>query len=388
MVTKPSAALEPGAASPPPRRVLWLVKGLGLGGAEQLVASSVPLLDSERFRGEVAYVNKRDSALALSLANAGVRVRCLNPGSAHDPRWVVRLLCLLWRQRYDVVHTHSPLSAATARLVARCLPPARRPVFVHTEHNLWPSYRGLTRAAHAATFRWNAAALAVSDAVRDSIDPRQTRGVHLQTLLHGVVLAGEPGSGARRAARQRFGVSDDDWVVGTVGNLSPKKDQATMLRALRLLRDRSVPVTLVVIGDGPLGDELKAEARRLRVDTMVRWLGRRHDVLDLLPGFDVFTLSSLFEGLPLSLLEAMGQSLPVVSTAVGGVPEVIDDGTSGLLVAPGDATALANAWDQIRRDHELRAALASAAQVRSRDFDLKAAVQEMEHVYDSVLGLT
>ncbi len=82
-----------------------------------------------------------------------------------------------------------------------------------------------------------------------------------------------------------------------------------MLRALRLLRDRSVPVMLVIIGDGPLGDEMKAEARRLRVDTAVRWLGRRHDVLALLPGFDVYTLSSLFEGLPLSLLEAMGRSL-------------------------------------------------------------------------------
>ncbi|MGW6914247.1 glycosyltransferase [Kitasatospora sp. NPDC054939] len=369
-------------------RVLWLAKGLGRGGAEQLLVNCARHADTDRYEIEVAYVLPWKDALATDLEAAGVRVHCLGgvpgtPGRA-DPRWPLRLRRLLAERRYAVVHTHMPIPATAARLLA---PTAGSPRLVHTEHNVWERYRTPTRWANALTYRRNDAVIAVSRAVERSVPAKRRRpGAEIRVVHHGPDLAGAPGGPAARAdARTELGLPADAFVVGTVGNLTPKKDQAGLLAAHALLRREHPGARLVLIGSGPLDAPLRARAAEPDLAGSVLFTGSRPDVPRLLPALDVFTLSSRQEGLPVALMEAMTSGLPAVVTRVGGMPEVLDDGVQGRLVPPGDPAALAAALAGLATDTGLRARLGAAARERSKGFDVAGAQRSVEAVYELVL---
>ena len=372
------------SASDRPIRVLWLTKGLGLGGAERLLTVMAPKLDPARFELEVAYLLPWKDNFVPALTEAGVTTTCLGATRTMDPRWVWRLAQLLRRGRFDLVHTHSPVPAAAARLLA-----PRRTRLLHTEHNVWERYRAPTRLANQLTFGRNVTAFGVSDGVTASMTPpRWALGnpPHAETLLHGVDAEDVPrGPEARAASRRTLSISEDAPVIGTVANLTPKKDQATLLAAVDRLRGQLPDVELVIIGSGPLDAELRAEARRREMDAYVHFLGSRDDVADLLPGFDVFTLSSRYEGLPISMLEAMAAGVPVVVTAVGGIPEAITDGVHGRLVPPGDAHALTDGLHAVLSDVEVAGRLASAGRDRvAAAFSIDRAVRVSEERYAAI----
>jgi glycosyltransferase involved in cell wall biosynthesis len=139
-----------------------------------------------------------------------------------------------------------------------------------------------------------------------------------------------------------------------------------------------------MVGTGPLSSELANVAKELRIDDRVHFLGMRDDVYELLAGLDVFAMSSRFEGLPIALLEAMSAHLPVVATSVGGIPEVVTSGTTGILVRPGDPAALAHAIQGLLDDPDRRERLGDAAASRASRCDITHAVRCTEAVYDSV----
>lgn len=365
-------------------RVLWLTKGLGLGGAERLLTLMAPGLDPERFDVEVAYLLPWKDAFVPAVREAGLPVHCLAAARTMDARWVWRLRTLLHQGAFDIVHTHSPIPAAAARLLA----PARAQL-VHTEHNVWERYRPPTRWVNALTFRRNSIVYGVSDDVTASIRlPGWLPGrmPSVTTLLHGVEADNAPrGPAARRSARQLLELSPDAPVVGSVANFTPKKDQATLLAAIDLLRRQHPGVVLCLIGSGPLEGELRTRATQLGLDANVRFLGSRDDVPALLPAFDAFTLSSRFEGLPISMLEAMAAEVPCVATRVGGIPEAITDGVDGRLVAVGDPAALARALGQVLAAEDERQRLAAAGRRRVReDFSIDRAVRVTERAYESL----
>ena len=373
--------------SPRRTRVLWLAKGLGRGGAEQLLVNCARHIDTSRFDIEVAYVLPGKDALAAALEQAGLRVHCLGgapgtPGRA-DPRWPWRLHRLLAERRYGLVHSHMPVPATAARLLALG---RGAPRLVHTEHNVWERYRTATRWANAWTYRRNDAVIAVSRAVAATIPAGRRRpGDWVSVVHHGPDLTGAPtGPRARAEARAALGLPGDAVVIGSVGNLTPKKDQATLLGAYAALRREHPRARLVLVGAGPLDGPLRARAAELGLDDVV-FTGSRPDVPALLAGLDVFTLSSRQEGLPVALMEAMTSGLPSVVTRVGGMPEVLDDGEQGYLVPPGDPLALGAALGRLAGDAALRARLGAAARERSARFDAAGAQQAVEAVYRRVL---
>jgi glycosyltransferase involved in cell wall biosynthesis len=362
-------------------RVLMLTKGLGRGGAERLIVGAARHLDRSQFELDVAYLLPWKDEFVDDVVATGAEVHCLVAPRPTSLGWIPRLRRLVRERDIDVVHTHMPLPAAFARLAL----PGQRPAFVHTEHNVWSSYRLPTQWANAATLGRNARVIAVSDGVATSI----RSSVPVDVLLHGTDPAlAVTGAAARTAARRRLGIAAEAQVVGTVGNLTAKKDQATLVRALASLPstgDRGP--TLVLVGLGPLEDELRALAAQHGVADRVVFAGSRDDVFALLPAFDVFALSSRFEGLPIALLEAMAAGVAPVATRVGGIPEVITDGRDGLLVDPGDPDALAAALGRLLDDAALRETLGERAGARAGDFDLVHAVRSAEAIYRRVAGL-
>lgn len=359
--------------------VLMLTKGLGRGGTERLLVGAARHLDRARFRLEVAYLLPWKDAFVADIEATGTPVHCLDAPRPTDVAWLARLRRLVREHDIDIVHTHMPLPAAYARLAL----PRRPPAFVHTEHNMWSRYRWPTRLANQVTYGRNARAVAVSDQVAATI----RSSVPVEVIVHGT----DPslvvdGPGARAAARATLGLGEGARVVGTVGNFTAKKDQATLLRAFASVPDSPGGTHLVLVGLGPLEDDLRALADELGIGPRVVWPGSRDDVFALLPGFDAFVLSSRFEGLPIALLEAMASGVAPVATEVGGIPSVITDGQDGLLVPPGDPDALAAALGKVLDDDALRADLGRQAARRAGDFDLVHAVRRTEDLYAQVVA--
>jgi glycosyltransferase involved in cell wall biosynthesis len=193
-------------------------------------------------------------------------------------------------------------------------------------------------------------------------------------------------SEAALAVRRELGLPVDALVVGTIGRLSAQKGHRHLLDAAAPVLAALPGVRFLIAGDGDLALPLKQQARTLGIDQSVVFAGHRSDVPALLGAIDVLAISSLYEGTPLTLFEAMAAGKPIVSTAVDGCREVIEDGRTGLLVAAGDSPALAAALLRVLRDAELRNALGRAALEASARFDIRECVAQMEALYDETLA--
>jgi glycosyltransferase involved in cell wall biosynthesis len=367
-----------------PRRVLWTIKGLGPGGAERLLVAAAGVHDRERFSIEVAYLLPWKNHLVPELEALGVQCTCLDVNNERDLRWVDRLRHRLRVDPVDVVHAHSPYVAAFTRLAVRSRPRASRPAMVTTEHNPWSTFKPPTRYANAATATLDDATIAVSQETFDSMSARAQR--HTQVLAHGVAVdALAKLKSERDAVRAEFGFDAATVVVGTVANYHPKKDWPNLLRTARTLADRGVAVRFLAVGQGPLEAEVHALHQELQLDGIVTLTGYRNDAARLMAGADMFVLASRYEGLPVAVMEACALGLPLVTTAVGGLPDEFTDGVDARMVPSGDADALADAIELVASDFELRVKLGRAAAARAADFDVRRAVTRIEHLYGEVM---
>jgi glycosyltransferase involved in cell wall biosynthesis len=357
-------------------RVLWLINGLGPGGAERLLVQHARLVACDSLAFEVAYLLPWKEHLAPELAALGVATHCLHVRSVADPRWVHRLRRLVRTRDIDVLHAHSPALASCARPVLRTC--RSRPALLYTEHNRWPSYRAVTRLANRATIGLDDATIAVSDDVRASMG---RAGDKTQVLMHGVdvdrIRAQRAG---RDAVRADLGVSVDETLVVTVANLRAGKAYGDLLVAAREVLDSGEPFAFVAAGQGPQESELRALHNHLGLGGRFRFLGYVENAARLTTAADLFVLASVHEGLPVSVMEALALGVPVVATRAGGVPELVESGKSGLLVEPRHPEQLAAA---IRAAAEpgTWTRLAEGAARRGATLDARPSVEHLDRLY-------
>ncbi len=373
-----------------PLRVLTLVDRLGTsGGGERLAMEITRRLDRKRFErfycvsrwDETSAVNDHQAQTVADLRDAGVTVMGLARRSSAAV-WAWRPLVSLLREReIDIVHSHKFGSNVWAAVLA---PLARVPVLVAHEHT-WsfegqPTRRALDRHLIA---RVSSAFLAVSEEDRRKmIDVERIDPSVVQVIPNGIDALPV---GDRAKTRAELGVTDDDPVVGAVAVLRPQKGLEVLVRAVAELAPRFPRLRLVVAGEGPERGRLEALASELGISDRATLLGLRSDVPDLLAAFDLAASSSWFEGSPLAMLEYMDAALPIVATAVGGVPDLIEDGRDGLLVEPGDAGALADAIAGLLSERERARAMGEQARRRRREeFDLTTTVRRLEALYEEL----
>jgi glycosyltransferase involved in cell wall biosynthesis len=354
---------------------------MGPGGAERLLVSLAEVRDPSAVTYEVAYLLPWKQHLVPQLDALGVRAHLLTERRGmRDPRWVRRLRAAA--RGVDVVHMHSPAVAAVAR--PALLTMAHPPVLVSTEHNVWKAHGFATRNGNALTARVDRQRWAVSGEVVSSWPTWRRRA---DVLLHGSPVATLAArSRERPAARAEHGWEDDDVVVAIVANLRAHKDYPTLFRAAALAVAEEPRLRFVSIGQGPLEAEHRAELATHRLGDRFVMLGYHDDPAAVLAGADVFTLSSIHEGLPISLVEAMAMGLPRVVTRDGGNAEVVTDGVDGVLVEPRQPGALAEAYVDLARRPARRAELGAAAARRALDFDIARTARLVEARYRELVA--
>jgi len=361
-------------------RVLWLTTGLGPGGAEQLLVSTARRRDRERMAVRAAYLLPHKSAHVAGLEAEAVPVECLGYRTVLDPRWLLALRRSMVRDPVDILHAHNPVMAVGGRLVAHSLPRRLRPRVVVTDHNVWHSYKPASRWADGLTSPLDDARLTVSAAVRASLPGPIRQRSHV--VLQGIELEEVQAQRAERAAvRAELGLDPDALVVGTVANLRAQKAYPDLLAAAVDVLRSQPDTRFVAAGQGPLEAEIRALHARLGLGDRFLILGHRPDAIRVMAACDVFVLASHWEGLGVAVMEALALGLPVVATAVGGVPEVVEDGREGLLVPPNRPTQLANAILTLLTETETRQRMAAAAAQRGAQLSIDTAVRRTEAMY-------
>ncbi|HSJ83255.1 MAG TPA: glycosyltransferase [Acidimicrobiia bacterium] len=360
-------------------RVLVLIKGLGIGGAEKLISEGARLWDRDQFEYSVAYVLPWKDQLVGDLERLGIQVHMIGSRRGLTPRTLFRLRALIRDEGIDLVHAHLP----TMGIVARLASPV--PV-VYTEHNMADSYRPLTRGANRLTYGRNRAAMAVSGAVAGSVS--SWPGPAVTVIPNGVAVGVEPA--AAEEARAELGVAAGTPLIAHVGNIRPGKGHDVLIEATTRLIASRPDVNVVSIGGekypGDL-DRVTSKAKEAGLGESLRFLGRRPDALRFVAAADLFVNPSSVEGLPVAILEAMALGRPVVATAAGGVPGIVKDGETGILVEPEDPEALAEGMLRMLADPELARRLADAAsELVAKEYGLEPMVRATEDVYRQVLG--
>ena len=374
---------EPSSDATAPKTVLWLAKGLGKGGMEQLLLNHARAGDRTAFSYRAAYLVDRPHSVVDDLRDEGVPVRRLGNGRIADPRWVRDLLAELRDGEVDILHVHSPLPGSIARVVLAVT--RRRVRVVVTEHNRWDRYARPTRWVNRATFGLNDAALAVSADCRSTM-PQKIQA-RVRVLEHGIdadAVLNSLNQGQR--VREELGIADDASVIGTVANLREQKNYPLMLGAAKSVLADHPNLVFLAVGQGPLEASLKQLHDELGLGDRFRFLGFRSDATDVMAALDVFMLGSHHEGLPVALMEAMTLGLPIVSTAVGGIPEMVTDDHEGRLVADGSERELTQALIEVIEDADLRARYGEQSRATALErFSAAAATAEVEAIYREVL---
>jgi glycosyltransferase involved in cell wall biosynthesis len=359
---------------------MQVVYSLGPGGSERLACDLSLRLDPSRVRSSVCALDL-GGPLADDLAGAGIPFHIVGRRPRFDWRAILQLYRLFRQRHVDLVQTHHLLDLVYGGIAARLA----GAVLVHVEHEYFSLSRPKAKRCLRVLARLCHHIVTVGEEVREFLvgDVGLPRS-KVTVIRSGVDVARY--SPQTRVPRAALGLARGDRLIGHVARLEPEKDQDTLLLAFRTLLDTRPDARLVVVGDGSRRSHLQRISTSLGIAERVDFLGARNDVADLLPHFDVFVLSSVNEGLPLALLEAMACARPVVTTAVGEIPRVVRNGITGVTVPPGDPAALAASVAAMLARPAWAATMGKAGRLIVEDtFSIDRSVQQYQALYSSLL---
>jgi glycosyltransferase involved in cell wall biosynthesis len=368
-------------------RVLQMIDKPFLGGGQAVLLSLAKGLDKARFEVEVAA--QGGGPLEDAAREEGLSFRPLPFGSRMTPGLVRAIVKALKPNPPDILHTHGGMAGLYGRLAARR---AGIKSVVHTIHGIhYLHYRnpGARRAyilLERICSRRTDAVVLVSQADLDEAGKRRLAPASkLKLVRNGIDLA-ELSSApfAERAAAAKLRLSLEPPVIGTVARLHRQKGLTHLMQAVPAILEAHPEARVIVVGGGELEPELRSEIGRLRLDRRFALLGARPDARELMSLYDIFVLPSLWEGLPLVLIEAAALGKPIVATDIGGSREIISHGETGLLVPAADPVALAAAVNRLLGDPALSARLAANAKssIPPR-FTLERMIAEYSEIYSS-----
>ena len=380
-------------------RVLRVIGRLNVGGPSIHVVNLAAGLDPSRYEQllVIGHESPAEGSMLDYALSRGVwphRIQEIVTAFNLAPRDGIalkRLFSLMRLYRPHIVHTHTAKAGLLGRIAARL---AGVPIIVHTFHgHVLHGYYGPVQnwalRRMERTLAWFSHRLVtVSEQVKKELVEYGVAGAErISVIPLGLDLQPYLDAGARRGEfRREMGLSSDAKLVGIVGRIFPVKNHALFLESAARIAAAEPVARFVIVGDGLLRFALEQQARDLGITERVVFTGWRSDLAPIYADLDVLVVSSNNEGTPLSAIEAMAASCPVVATRVGGVPDLISDHKTGRLVPPRDAGALAGAVLDLLHNPEIAQEMGRNAMISARErFDVKRLVHDMDHLYRELL---
>jgi glycosyltransferase involved in cell wall biosynthesis len=366
--------------------LLYMIQSLNNGGAETLAIRLADKLDKTRFNPTVCSLCD-EGPLRSILQSKNIPHITLGKKEGKDLSLPLRIRSVLASHKIHLVHTHNQGPLLYTRLAT--LSGYRAVKLIHTEHiNMAKeySYSRRHRIFNRLLFKGIHGFLGIAQHLSHDYEIRFKNTKVLFTTINNSVSLPEIGTAPPKALSKELGVAPERPVIGNVSALRPQKDHATLLQAMRIVVDQRPDAILAIAGDGELKKALHDLTRKLGLTDHVRFLGYRSDVDNLLVQFDIFVLSSLYEGLPLCILEAMAAARPVVATDAQGTNSVVHHGKTGLLVPLKDPECLAAALLDLLQDKTAARKMGSAARKLIRnEYNMENMIQQYEAFYQRVL---
>ncbi len=363
--------------------VLHVITQLPGGGVEQSLVDLLPRLNREFFNINVCCTHKRGK-LADVIAARGIPVRLIKLKSRWDPLGIYWLVRLMQRAEIKIVHTHMYASSISGIVAAKL---AGVPIIITHMHALheWRTKQRIWIAAKL--FNRADKVVAVSNVIKQGLVEK----LHLEpqkivTIHNGIDLNGFSKPVDVDRQKEKLGLEKDELVFGAIGRLVRFKGFSYLLEAVKIINSQLPNFKLVIVGGGELEQELKQKAQALGITDKVIFTGRQDNVLPFLAIFDIMVISSITEGFGIAALEAMAMGKAVVASRVGGIPEVVEDGVSGLLVPPEKPAALAEAIIKLIENPGLRETMGQAGRIRvEKFFSIQRVFEQTVTLYQNLL---
>jgi len=356
-------------------KVLHITQFLHYGGMERLIVNLAKEMDRSKFDISVCLLEPfRDTFFERELKRLGVPLYSLNSKNIPNPLIFFRLLSLLKRLRPYILHTH--LKAVRYSFLPRLF--AGIPVHIHTMHALAriDTKKTKDRFVNRLIFRYgNVNIVSVSKEVARSV--KAVYGVDSEVIYNGVEVDEFPNNLKRKS----------DFIhILNIASFKKEKNISLLIDAFSEAITKERRIKLFLVGDGPQKDLVEQQIEKKGIRESVTLLGWRSDIPEIFADCDIFALSSDWEGLGIVLLEAMAAGRPIIATRVGGVPEIVEDGATGILVAPGDSHAFAEAILKLSRDEKLREEMGRKGREKAeREFNMKIVALKYERLYEKLL---
>ncbi len=366
-----------------PLKVIHLVEDLKIGGAERVIADTALGLDRKKYEASVWCVT-RGGETATELSEKGIEVKILGISNYHNPLSTFKMTRLLKAAKPDIVHTHGYFASVIGRLAAKR---AGTPVILAHVHSTYWEYKKRHIMIERRLSRFTQKIICCSKAVENFVQNTEKITDNKTIVIYnGVDEERFYPLQSPASIRAEFGLDEEAAVVGTVSSLTPHKGHEYLIQAASLVLDTLPPVKFLIVGDGPLRKRLEEQAKELNIHSSVIFTGKRKDIPEILSLLDVFVLPShTREGLGIAIIEAMAAERPVVATDIGGIPEVVDDGETGVLVPPEDTEALSKAIITLLQDPPRAKTMGEKGRTRIKEmFTTTKMLSEIEHVYQSL----
>lgn len=361
-------------------KVLHIIKSLGRGGAETLLPESLKLHDQARFEFHYIYFLPWKDQMVGAIEKSGGVVTCM---SANNNIQLIRkagqVISYCRMHQIDILHCHLPWAGFLGRYVHfRTGIPT-----IYTEHNKQERYHRITYYLNKISFNSQNLAIAVSEDVKQSILKNIQPKISVETVLNGVntkYFTRQPTAGL--ALRKELGIPENALVVGTIAVFRFQKRLVEWLRVFKEVSEENDHVFGIIVGDGPLKDDILNTRESLGLTEKVFMPGLQTEVRPYLSAMDIYMMTSSFEGLPIALLEAMSMECAIVSTRAGGIGEVIDDTHHGLLTGVDTWEKLSDNVLQLTKKTDLMQRLGHSARKRVMDhFSMQQMVDHLEAIY-------
>lgn len=365
--------------------ILHVISKLPIGGVENQLLMVLKNYDRRRFFPFVCSLSDKGD-IGKEIEDLGVEVYCLNK-LKHTFDWtmVKDIYHFIKKKNIKIVRTHQYHANLYGRLAAKL---AKVPCIVASVHNVYTMDRKFhRRIMNKFLSRFSDKVVAVSETVKKDI--LKYDGLHEDEIM--VIYNGiDTDSFVNRdgnAIRKELGIPSDVPVIGTVGRLTPQKGQKCLIEAISRMKEKFTEIMLLIVGEGPIKDELKDYVNTLNINKNVIFTGSRRDVPALLSAMDIFVLPSFWEGLPNALIEAMASGKPIIASDLPPVREIFDSEKVGVIVPVRDSTAISSSIESLLNNKSRSETLGKFAKERAfSQFDIKTAVERYTSLFENILG--